>query len=191
MNNDREFCHHLKMVTAIAVACLAFISSLSTPLAATAQAASDPATNNGQETPQSFGPPIAGTYLRPTQRSVSDPFRMQNGPYGSGNFGLEYDTSPGDAVFAIGAGKVAFAGAVAGRLAVTVEHPDGRRSSLTGLASLAVQRGQLVIRGQYVGTALPGLHLGLREGDRYVDPAPFLGVIRRRARLVPVPANDR
>ncbi|CAB4754381.1 MAG: peptidoglycan DD-metalloendopeptidase family protein [Actinobacteria bacterium] len=167
-------------------ACVALSGFLiSSTLGATASAASDPASSNGMDQPAVFGPPIPGIYRRPVERSVSDPFRMENGPYGAGNFGLDYATSPGDPVAAIGSGIVTFAGSVAGRIAVTVQHPDGRRSSLTGLSSLEVQAQQIVVRGQFLGRAQRGLQLGMREGDRYVDPALFLAVIQRRARLVP------
>jgi murein DD-endopeptidase MepM/ murein hydrolase activator NlpD len=124
--------------------------------------------------------------VAPVDRPVRDPFRLPAGQYGPGNRGLEYDTVTGDPVRAIGAGRVVFAGPVAGRLVLSVDHPDGRRSSLVGLASLRVAVGDLVARGTTVGAAASGLHLGLREGDRYVDPAPFLSSIRRRAVLVAV-----
>jgi len=125
-----------------------------------------------------------GTYSAPVDRPVSDPFRLDAGQYGPGNRGLEYDTAPGDPVRAVAAGRVAFAGPVAGRLVVSVVHPDGRRSTLTGLRSVLVRVGDLVARGSPVGTAGPGLHLGLLEGRRYVDPAPFLAGAVRRAVLV-------
>ncbi|CAN5639633.1 hypothetical protein BH10ACT3_BH10ACT3_11810 [soil metagenome] len=136
--------------------------------------------------PPRYGPVIAGTYSRPVERPVSDPFRMDAGRYGPGNRGLEYATVVGDPVRAFGGGVVVFAGAVAGRLAVTVQHPDGRRSSLTGLVSMSVVTGETVRRGQLLGRAGAQLHLGLREGERYVDPAPFLPRQRRRAVLVPL-----
>lgn len=126
-----------------------------------------------------------GTYAPPVDRPVRDPFRMDAGPYGPGNRGLEYDTVGGDPVRAVAAGRVAFAGPVAGRLVVSVVHPDGRRSTLTGLRSILVRVGELVARGTPVGTAGPGLHLGLLEGRRYVDPAPFLTTTPQRAVLVP------
>jgi murein DD-endopeptidase MepM/ murein hydrolase activator NlpD len=119
---------------------------------------------------------------------VRDPFRLDAGPYGPGNRGLEYATVAGDVARAIGSGRVSFAGAVAGRLAVTVLHPDGRRSSLTGLAALDVRAGDVVLRGQQLGRAGPGLHLGVREGDRYIDPATLFAPLRRRAVLVPLGA---
>lgn len=132
-------------------------------------------------------PPVPpGTYRPPVARRVVDPFRLPEGTYRAGNRGLEYATVPGDPVVAVGAGRVAFAGAVGGRLVVSIDHPDGRRSTLTNLASLAVRRGDVVARGTPVGTALAGLHLGLREGRRYVDPAPFLAPAARRAVLVPL-----
>jgi len=170
-----------KPAALVTLVCILILSTA----ASAAQAVSDTATSSGKDHPWVFGPPIAGIYIRPVQRAVSDPFRMQNGPYGSGNFGLEYATSPGDAVVAIGAGRVTFAGSVAGQLAVTVAHPDGRRSSLTGLSSMGVRVNQIVIRGQFLGTALRSLQLGIRQGDQYVDPALFLAVTQRRARLVP------
>ena len=181
------------MATSVrSAALLALVSSLVIfALAVPAAAVSDPASSNGMDQPESFGPAIPGVYRRPVERAVSDPFRMENGPYGAGNFGLEYATLPGDPVLAIGSGIVSFAGSVAGRLAVTVQHPDGRRSSLTGLSSVAVQAGELVVQGQFLGRALRGLHLGLRERDRYVDPALFLGMIQRRARLMPQPLHAR
>jgi len=146
-------------------------------------AAAAPGVSEGVATYPSVPP---GTYVRPVDRPVRDPFRLPRGQYGPGNRGLEYDTAPGDPVRAIGAGRVAFAGQVAGRLVVSVDHPDGRRSSLVGLTSLTVTAGELVARGTLVGTAGPNLHLGLREGKRYVDPARFLSGTPRRAVLVPV-----
>lgn len=125
----------------------------------------------------------AGTYRPPVDAVVIDPFRAPATPWGPGNRGLEYATLLGSPVRAIGAGEVVFAGPVAGRLAVTVLHADGRRSSYSDLASVEVRFGDLLPRGAVVGHAGRTLHLGLREGDRYVDPAEFLD--RRRAVLVP------
>jgi murein DD-endopeptidase MepM/ murein hydrolase activator NlpD len=125
-----------------------------------------------------------GTYHPPVDAPVIDPFRAPATPWGPGNRGLEYATDPGSPVRAIGAGRIVFAGQVGGRLAVTVLHPDGRRSSYSDLESIEVGTGQLVPRGTVVGRAGRTFHLGLREGERYVDPAPFLHG-RRRAVLIP------
>ena len=151
---------------------------------ASAGASSDP----GSRPP---GAPTAGTaapcgaFRPPVDAPVVDPFLLPQGHYGPGNRGLEYATTPGLAVRSIGAGLVTFAGAVAGRLAVSVRHPDGRVSSLTGLAEVHVAAGDLVARGTTVGTAAERTHLGVREDSRYVDPAPLLCARRRRAVLVP------
>ena len=128
-----------------------------------------------------------GGHRPPVDAPVVDEFRLPDGHYGAGNRGLEYATTPGEPVRAIGAGEVTFAGAVAGRIAVSIRHADGRLSSLTGLASAVVRRGELVARGTVVGTAGALTHLGVREGTRYVDPAPLLCSGRRRAVLVPGP----
>lgn len=123
-------------------------------------------------------------YRPPVAAPVIDAFREPAGPYGPGNRGLEYATTTGAPVLAIGAGRVAFAGQVAGRLAVTVRHPDGLRSSVTGLAEVLVEAGDLVALGAPLGRSGPRTHLGVRDGARYLDPAALFGR-RRRAVLVP------
>lgn len=131
----------------------------------------------------------AGTtqwYRPPVRAEVTDPFRMPHGPYGPGNRGLEYLTSPGTVVRSIGRGRVVFAGQVAGRLVVSVDHPDGLRSSLVGLVVLVVRAGDVVRSGQVVGLSGTSLHLGVRREGRYLDPALLFGVTGP-ARLVPWP----
>lgn len=129
-------------------------------------------------------------YRPPVDRPVLDPFRAPLGPYGAGNRGLEYAGVPGDVARAIGPGVVVFAGPVAGRLVVSVVHPDGLRSSLTGLASISVTVGQIVQVGDPLGSTGARLHLGVREGDRYLDPARLFTSNRpRHAVLVPTPAR--
>ena len=128
-----------------------------------------------------------GAYRPPVDATVIDGFRLPAGEYGPGNRGLEYATTPGTSVRAVGAGVVTFAGPVGGRLAVSVRHADGRVSSLTGLTVVRVAVGELVARGQSLGVAGSRTHLGIREDGRYVDPAPVLCHGRRRAVLVPGP----
>jgi murein DD-endopeptidase MepM/ murein hydrolase activator NlpD len=133
-----------------------------------------------------FGEAVPGAYASPVNRPVSDPFRLDAGPYGAGNRGLEFAAHPGDVVRAIAGGRVAFAGPVVGRLVVSIDHADGRRSTLTHLSDVFVRVGDVVARGTPVGRADVGLHLGLLEGGRYVDPGPFLAPERRRGVLVAV-----
>jgi hypothetical protein len=43
----------------------------------------------------------------------------------------------------------------------------------------------VIATGAVVGHAAGALHFGLRDGARYVDPAPFIGRIAGVVRLVP------
>ena len=128
------------------------------------------------------------TYSAPVDAPVIDPFRAPAGPYGPGNRGLEYRTRPGTVVGSIGAGTVAFAGQVAGRLVISIDHPDGLRSSLVGLAAIDTTVGRRVGHGAAVGRAGSVLHLGVRRHGVYLDPATLFGV-RGPARLVPWPTT--
>lgn len=129
------------------------------------------------------------TYRPPTDAPVLDPFRPPPEPWLPGNRGIEYDTRAGAAIGAIGPGVVAFAGPVAGRLVVTIDHPDGLRSSYVGLARIDVRRRQVVAAGEQVGVVVGPFHLGVRRGPTYLDPASLWGQPVRggHAVLVPVP----
>ena len=117
---------------------------------------------------------------------VADPFRPPPEPWLAGNRGIEYRTVPGTLVRAIGPGVVTFAGLVAGELDLTIRHPDGLRSSYVDLASVRVRRGDRIDAGQVVGAATDRLHLGVRRGDTYLDPASLWGT-RLAGRVVLVP----
>ena len=129
-------------------------------------------------------PAHATTYRPPVDAPVVDGFRLPDGPYGAGNRGLQYATSPGDPVHAIGDGLVVFAGPVGGTRAVTVLHPDGLRSSYSFLAEVRVDVGQQVGRGTSVGLAGETFHLGVRAGGTYLDPAALF--VTTGVHLVPV-----
>ncbi|HYF46331.1 MAG TPA: M23 family metallopeptidase [Acidimicrobiales bacterium] len=124
------------------------------------------------------------TYRPPVSAPVVDGFRLPAGSYGPGNRGLEYATAPGTPVRAIGPGLVVWSGRVAGNLAVTVLHPDGLRSSYSYLAAVEVKVNGRVVRGQQLGTAGERLHLGVRAGGAYLDPATLFTT--PGLRLVPV-----
>ncbi len=132
-------------------------------------------------TDRPFRPPVHGT--------VVDHFRPPSTPYGPGNRGLEYAVAPGTAVRSVGAGVVTFAGPVGGRPVVSVDHPNGLRSSYLGLRTIAVVVGDTVDRGQVIATSMARVHLGIRSGDRYLDPE--LLFVRSGAVLRPPPGRVR
>lgn len=134
-------------------------------------------------------PPV--TYRPPVTAPVRDPFRAPPEPWLAGNRGIEYATAAGTPVRAIGPGVVTFAGTVAGEHDVTVTHPDGLRSSYVDLAVLRVVRGDRVDAGQGVGVSTDRLHLGVRRGDTYLDPASLWGRRVGGGRVVLVPLDDR
>ena len=130
---------------------------------------------------------LAGAgYLPPVDAPVVDPFRPPSTPFSSGNRGLEYETVPGQAVGAVGAGEVVFAGRVGPSRHVTILHPDGLRSSYSYLDEILVVVGQQVSTGDSVGRAGPRLHLGIRAGSAYLDPAALFAAAAATPRLVPV-----
>ncbi|MEO6987973.1 MAG: M23 family metallopeptidase [Aquihabitans sp.] len=128
------------------------------------------------------------SYRPPLDAPVVDPFRPPAAPWLPGNRGLEYAPTSGMSVRAIGPGVVTFAGPVAGSLHITVRHPDGLRSSYSYVAAIRVRPGDAVAAGDTVAVAADRLHLGVRRGDTYLDPASLWGrrVVGGRASLVPV-----
>lgn len=123
-------------------------------------------------------------------RQVARPFEAPTSPYGPGHRGVDLTGPPGTPVVAAADGVVAFAGAVAGRGVVSIDHSGGLRTTYEPLEVL-VTAGQPVTRGAVVGKLLPGhpgceeacLHWGVRRGTEYLDP---LGLLARgRVRLLP------
>jgi len=121
----------------------------------------------------------------PVTAPVSDPFREPLCRWCPGNRGIEYATHIGDAVTSVTAGEVTFSGSVAGVDYVVVRHPDGKRATYGNLSDRLAGRGDVIARGTVVGRAAGTFHFGLRDGDRYIDPAPFIGHFAGVLRLVP------
>lgn len=140
-------------------------------------------------------------YEPPVSAPLVDPFRPPASRYGRGNRGHEYRTRPGESIVAAGRGRVAFSGPVAGRLVVSIDHPDGLRTTYTGLGRLDVGRGDTVGQGQPIGTAGSSLHFGVRAGRAYLDPAALFDTPTRvhlvetvplgTVRAEPVPVGGR
>ncbi|MGY1746613.1 M23 family metallopeptidase [Blastococcus sp. SYSU D00695] len=131
-----------------------------------------------------WGAPLPGP-------EVTRPFEAPASPYGPGHRGVDLAGAPGAVVVAAGDGVVAFAGSVAGRPVVSVDHPGGLRTTYEPVAA-TVGAGQAVVRGAPLGTLTAGhagcpaaacLHWGLRRGETYLDP---LSLLRPpRVRLLP------
>ncbi|MEP1122839.1 MAG: M23 family metallopeptidase [Ilumatobacter sp.] len=123
-------------------------------------------------------PPVVGT--------VTDPFRAPACPYCAGNRGLDYRVGANSQVRAVAAGMVTWSGTIAGTRYVVVRHGDGRRTTYGKLISSALVNGDTVVSGSSIGTASGEFYFGLRVGEEYRDPAPHLGKLVGRPRLVPV-----
>jgi len=129
----------------------------------------------------------AGSCWRPpVSAPVADPFREPLCRWCPGNRGIEYAASAGDPITAVSAGEVTFSGTVAGRTYVVVRHPDGKRATYGNLADRLYAQGDVIATGAVVGHAAGAFHFGLRDGERYVDPAPFIGHLAGVVRLVPL-----
>jgi murein DD-endopeptidase MepM/ murein hydrolase activator NlpD len=96
-------------------------------------------------------------------------------------------------VLAAGAGVVRFAGVVAGRGVISIDHPGGLRTTYEPIVA-AVRAGDRVMPGDVIGRLSAGhpgcpapacLHWGLLRGGRYLDPLSLLGL--GRVRLLPRP----
>jgi murein DD-endopeptidase MepM/ murein hydrolase activator NlpD len=94
-------------------------------------------------------------------------------------------------VRAAGDGVVVYAGPLADRGVVSIDHADGLRTSYEPVQA-AVRPGQVVRRGETIGSLDAGhlgcrstacLHWGLRRDGRYLDP--LLLVRAAHVRLLP------
>lgn len=133
-------------------------------------------------------------WMPPVEGPVVRPFDPPSEAWSAGHRGIDLAAPPGTPVRAAGAGRVSFAGPVAGGLHVVVTHPDGWRTSYSYLARVDVAAGAPVERGAVLGVSGgtgpghgPGaVHVGLRLGRDYVDPAPLLGLVPLGVRLAPL-----
>jgi murein DD-endopeptidase MepM/ murein hydrolase activator NlpD len=123
-------------------------------------------------------PPVAGV--------IADPFRAPACTWCAGNRGIEYQFAGTMTVRASATGAVTFSGDVAGTRYVVVRLPNGWRTTYGRLETAGVELGDVVVAGARIGAATGELFFGLRIGEEYVDPAPFIGRAVGRARLVPV-----
>lgn len=126
--------------------------------------------------------------LRPGTPAVSRPYDAPDPDWLPGHRGVDLAGVPDQPVYAAGPGTVVFAGPLAGRPLVSVEHPGGLRTSYEPVDP-AVRPGQRVDSSTPLGRLAAGhpgcpapacLHWGAMWGPAaradYVDPIGLLAV---------------
>lgn len=122
--------------------------------------------------------------LRPPQ--LTRAFDAPRPDWRPGHRGVDLAGVPGQPVYAAATGTVVFAGVLAGRPVVSIEHPGGLRTSYEPVDAV-VAPGRLVAAGAPLGRLMPGhpgcpaqacLHWGAMWGPAaradYVDPVGLL-----------------
>jgi murein DD-endopeptidase MepM/ murein hydrolase activator NlpD len=111
-------------------------------------------------------------------------FDPPTSPWDAAHRGVDLGGSITQPVRTIGAGIVAFAGVIAGRGVVVVDH-GGLRSTYEPVTAMvgtgsAVSTGQVIGLLQGVGShcaPAPCLHLGVKRARDYIDPLDLLGAL--------------
>jgi murein DD-endopeptidase MepM/ murein hydrolase activator NlpD len=165
------------------------------PAAAGRGAGLSPAQSGAALAPAPPGPAY-GTYDWPVDGPVIRPFEPPESPYGAGHRGIDIAAPAGTVVRAAADGVVAFAGSVAGGRYVSIDHPDGVRTTYSWFSAISVRAGDPVRRGDPVGASglgHPGvdpahLHFGARYAGTYLDPMLLLarGSLVGLIRLAPI-----
>ena len=124
--------------------------------------------------------------------AVGRRFQPPTTAYAAGHRGVDLLGRDGQPVVAAGAGRVSYAGLLAGRGVVVVDH--GALRTTYEPVSASVRVGEQVALGALLGTLVGGhlgcpvaacLHWGLRRGEDYLDP---LQLVRHSPGvLLPVP----
>lgn len=151
------------------------------------------ASPGGSAIASAVGAPATG-YVLPVAPPplVLTPFAPPANRFGAGHRGVDLAAAEGSPVVAAGAGVVVFAGQLAGRGVVSIEHPGGLRTTYEPVTA-SVPAGASVATGAVIGVLDAGhpgcapascLHWGARLPDRvYLDPLSLLGPWR--VRLLP------
>ncbi len=134
-------------------------------------------------TPASTGVESAadGSFRWPVRGRVISGFGVK--PGGERNDGINIEVPEGTPIKAAEGGQVIYAGNELkgfGNL-VLVKHPNGFVSAYAHASEILVQRGDSILRGQTIAkvgatgnVSRPQLHFEIRNGNRPVDPLPYL-----------------
>jgi len=122
-----------------------------------------------------------GSFRWPVRGRVISGFGAK--PGGERNDGINIEVPEGTAIKAAEQGEVIYAGnelAGYGNL-VLVKHPNGFVSAYAHASEILVRRGDKILRGQTIAKVgstgnvpRPQLHFEIRQGNRPVDPLPYL-----------------
>ena len=160
-------------------------TSLFTSASLIARFAEEAGTSTQEGVGQSPGPlRPRGRYQWPTgaPATVVEAFDPPAVVWGRGHRGVDLAAAEGAQIRSAAAGTVVFAGMVAGRPVVSVDHGDGIRTTYEPVEP-NVSAGEAVGAGQVIGTLLPGhrsdgvcaLHWGARTGPKtYINPLRLL-----------------
>ncbi|ODN69270.1 peptidoglycan DD-metalloendopeptidase family protein [Methylobrevis pamukkalensis] len=148
-------------------------------VAPTAPVAAAPAPSQSQASASDTG--ASKSFRWPVNGRVISSFGKK--PNGERNDGINLDAPEGTPIKAAEGGTVIYSGNELkgyGNL-VLIKHSNGMVSAYAHASELLVRRGDEVRRGQMIGrvgatgsVSRPQLHFELREGNRPVDPSPYL-----------------
>lgn len=128
--------------------------------------------------------PPSGWTMPLRQATVVRGFEAPAHEYAPGHRGVDL-SAPDAEVLAPAGGTIAFAGAVAGRPVVTIDHDDGLVTSLEPVET-TLAPGTVVARGEPVGTVTTGghvgdggIHFGVRRHGEYINPLTMVAGLAR------------
>ncbi|MEV0825600.1 M23 family metallopeptidase [Nonomuraea rubra] len=131
--------------------------------------------------PARAAPPTWRWPLDGTPR-ILRPFTPPPEPWLAGHRGIDLAAPADTPVLAAGPGTIRFAGPVAGKGVITIDHEGGLRTTYLPVTA-SVRRGQPITPGAKLGVLEPSkhhceescLHWGLRRGTSYLNPLQLLG----------------
>ncbi|MDO5097968.1 MAG: M23 family metallopeptidase [Corynebacterium sp.] len=140
---------------------------------------------------RTFVNPISGTDQPPR---VLRGFDKPEHDWLPGHRGVDLEAPVGHPIYAAGAGTVLYAGLLAGRPTISIEHAGGLRTTYQPVFPI-VTVGDTIQRGQKIGQRAPstdgddGLHWGAKYGQRdYINPLSLLAAPIIRLKPVDAPA---
>jgi len=122
----------------------------------------------------------------PVPGDVVRGFDPPDQPWLAGHRGVDLSSYPSQRVVAAMDGVVSFAGMVAGRPVISINHGDLTTTYEPVRATVSV--GDVVVASSPIGVVIAGhpcpveacLHWGLKQGDTYLDPLSLLAASRSR-----------